>query len=89
MLKIEWKKTQLRYSVDNACYVGDGVRVGHVYEPGQTRDYVGPRYAGVVILPGIKMKDGLLRATQDEAMKDVEMAVRKWFERCGWDPKAL
>ena len=83
-LSIEFKKTQPRLgSSFTNCLVGDGVIVGYVHTPLQSRGYTGPQYRADVTLPGIKIREGLMHETEDLARDCLERVVVQWFQRCG------
>lgn len=82
-LKIEWKRKTGKYQLGWWCEVGDGVIVGELHQPSQTRDYAGPRWRADTSLPGIRVRQGLLHETEDQAKALLEQVVRQWFQRCG------
>lgn len=83
-LKIEFKRTQPRLGAAYTnCEVGDGVVVGYVHQPTQSKTYTGPRFRADTVLPGIRIKDGIMDETEELARERLENAVRAWFQRCG------
>lgn len=83
-LKIEFKRVPQKYGSDYInCLVGEGVVVGYVHQPTQTKDYAGPRHRADTTLPGIKIKDGLLHETRELAEEQLRRVVTAWFQRCG------
>lgn len=82
-LKFDWRRKTGRYDYGWQLWIADGIMVGEVSYLSQSKDYAGPRWRGDLLLPGIRIRQGLLHETELEAAAIVEQAVITWFQKVG------
>jgi hypothetical protein len=80
MMELRWEKMTARYSWGWEGYLGSFI-VAEVTQPVQSKGYTGPRWHPEVKLPGLTVKRGLLKETEDEAKAVAQSVVNNWFKR--------
>lgn len=82
-IEFDWRAKTGRYAHGWSLWIADGIMVGDLSQPVQSKGYTGPRWRGEVLLPGIRIRKDLLHETELDAAATVEHAVVTWFAKVG------
>lgn len=78
-MKLDWRQQTGQYQYGYDLYLGDYC-IGSIHQPVQSKSYTGPRWRPETTLPGIRVRQGLLFETDEQAKAALERVVLLWLK---------